>query len=111
MMDSAMTDYRYENYKDVEEKLKKLGFTNIKTNILYDIEFGLTDEGETEAVSINGDDDFKRGDIFPNNAEVVITYHMKAEDDPARETETIRQTETAKETEAETESKENLTVR
>ena len=44
MMDSAMTDYRYENYKDVEEKLKKLGFTNIKTNILYDIEFGLTDE-------------------------------------------------------------------
>lgn len=110
MMDSAMTDYRYENYKDVEEKLKKLGFTNIKTNILYDIEFGLTDEGETEAVSINGDDDFKRGDIFPNNAEVVITYHMKAEDDPARETETIRRTETAKETEAETESKENLTV-
>ena len=109
MMDSSMADYRYENYKDVEEKLKKLGFTNIKTDILYDTELGLTDEGETEAVSINGDDDFKRGDVFSNSAEVIITYHMKAEDDPAKET-AAEETERTKAEETEVEIKENLTV-
>lgn len=101
MMSSSMKDYKYNNYKDVEKELKKLGFTNIKTKILYDIELGWTDEGETESVSINGKDDFKRGDIFANSDEVIITYHMKAEDDPVKKKE---------EKKTDMESKQNLTV-
>ena len=31
MIHSSMADYKHNNYKDVEEELKKLGFTNIKT--------------------------------------------------------------------------------
>lgn len=114
MMPSSMTDYKYNNYKDVEKELKELGFTNIKTKILYDIELGWTDEGETECVSINGKDDFNRGDIFSNSDEVIITYHMKAEDDPAKKEEKKSNkktdTESKEEKDTESEAKENLTV-
>ena len=55
------------------------------------------------------DDDFKRGDVFPNSAEVIITYHMKAEDDPAKET-AAEETERTEAEETEAEIKENLTV-
>lgn len=72
----------YENYKDIEEKFKNAGFTNISTEILYDIYWGVTPEGEVEKVSINGNTDFKRGDIFKKDSKVVITYHMKEESKP-----------------------------
>ena len=61
---------------------KDAGFTNIKTEILYDIVLGWTEEGEVDKVSINGKTDFNRGDIFAKDASVTITYHMKEEDDP-----------------------------
>lgn len=86
MMPSDASEYNYKNYKEVESTIKDLGFTNISTEILYDIVFGITDEGETESVSIGGNRDFKRGDIFSKDEEVVITYHMKEEDDPDKET-------------------------
>lgn len=114
MMPSSMTDYKYNNYKNVEKELKGLGFTNIKTKILYDIVLGWTDEGETECVSINGKNDFNRGDIFSNSDEVIITYHMKAEDDPAKKEEKKSNkktdTESKEEKNIESEAKENLTV-
>lgn len=114
MMPSSMTDYKYNNYKNVEKELKGLGFTNIKTKILYDIVLGWTDEGETECVSINGKNDFNRGDIFSNSDEVIITYHMKAEDDPAKKEEKKSNkktdTESKEEKNTKSEAKENLTV-
>lgn len=78
---------RYKNYKDVEMWFKNAGFTNISTKILYDIVWGWTDEGEVEEVAIDGKTDFIRGDIFNKGISVVITYHMKEEDDPSNETE------------------------
>lgn len=78
------TDFKYKDYKDVERALKNAGFTNIKTAILYDIVWGWTVEGEVASVSIDGDKDFTNGTIFDKTAEVVITYHMKEEDDPNR---------------------------
>ena len=112
MIHSSMADYKHNNYKDVEEELKKLGFTNIKTKILYDIELGWTNEGETESVSINGKDDFKRGDIFADSDEVIITYHMKAEDDPLKEKEdkTTENTDTKAKKNEEEIPEEKLTV-
>lgn len=112
MIHSSMADYKHNNYKDVEEELKKLGFTNIKTKILYDIELGWTNEGETESVSINGKDDFKRGDIFADSDEVIITYHMKAEDDSLKEKEdkTTENTDTKAKKNEEEIPEEKLTV-
>ena len=82
MMPGGMEKYTGKNYKKVKKELKKLGFTKIKTEIVYDIVFGITDEGDTDSVSINGKKTFKRGDIFSKDDPVVIIYHMKEEDDP-----------------------------
>lgn len=35
----------------------------------------ITKDGEVYKVSIDGDSDFDEGDIFPEDAEVVVTYH------------------------------------
>ena len=35
----------------------------------------VTKDGEVYKVSIDGDSDFDEGDIFPEDAEVVVTYH------------------------------------
>lgn len=93
-MDVDAYDYKYEDYKDVESALKSLGFTNIQYEILYDIVWGWTDEGEVQSVSIDGNSDFVRGDIFKKNAPIIITYHMKEEDDPNKQTEASETTST-----------------
>ena len=83
-----MTDdkkaYVNKNYKDVIEKLEKLGFTNIEEKPIYDIELGWTEEGEVDNVKINGKDNYKRGDIFKNDVKVIVSYHMNANDDPSK---------------------------
>lgn len=84
MMPQALSSFKYKNYLDVQNTLENLGFTNISTEILYDIYWGWTDEGEVESVSINGSTNCVRGDIFPADTPIIITYHMKQEDDPNR---------------------------
>ena len=78
------SSYKYDNYQDVQNSLSQAGFTNIGTEIQYDIVFGWTEEGEVESVSIDGNSEFKKGDVFKKDAQVIITYHMKQEDDPDR---------------------------
>lgn len=78
----SAVDYKYENYADVQQELETAGFTNITFEILYDIELGWTDEGEVDSVSVNGNTEFEKNDIFKKDAPIVITYHMNAEDDP-----------------------------
>lgn len=82
----SSSNCKYKNYKEIEEQFKNAGFTNITTSILYDIFWGITSEGEVEEVSINGSTDFTRGNVFDKNASIVITYHMKEEDDPSKVT-------------------------
>lgn len=81
------SEYKQKNYQEVSEDLKLLGFTNIEYEVLYDIVFGITDEGEVESVSISGNKDFSIDDVFPKDASVVITYHMKKSNDPNGATE------------------------
>ena len=81
------TEFWFENYEDVIKILKEWGFTNIKEEPVYDIYLGWTDEGEVDEVTIDHSDDYKRGDIFKKDVEVVVSYHMPYEDDPALETE------------------------
>lgn len=88
-LDVAASEYKHKNYEDVAAALKTLGFTNIKYEVLYDIVLGWTDDGEVESVSIADKTDFNRGDVFPADAEIVITYHMPEDDDPNKTIETI----------------------
>lgn len=82
-IDVAASEYKFKNYEEVTNALKTLGFTNIKYEILYDIVMGWTDGGEIESVSIAGKTEFTRGDVFPADAEIIITYHMPEDDDPS----------------------------
>lgn len=73
------------NFEDVVEKLEGWGFTNIETEIVYDIVWGITPEGSTKSVSIDGSNQFKNGDVFVHDVLVVVTYSMRASDDPAKQ--------------------------
>lgn len=104
---ASASDYKYENYQDVQKDLEDAGFTNITTEILYDIVWGWTEEGEVKSVSIDGRTDYDKGEVFNMDAPIVITYHMKEEDDPNKPvetepTETTAPTEKPEETETPT---------
>lgn len=80
------SDYRYKNYNDIVASLEAIGFTNVKTEAIYDIYFGIfASDGESDKVTIDGKSDFKRGDVFSADAEIIITYHTLAENDPIKQ--------------------------
>ena len=65
-----------ENYQKVIEQLKSAGFRNISTEIQYDIITGwLSNDGDVEMITINGEKKFSAGDQYRADAEIVITYH------------------------------------
>lgn len=84
MVPSSAEKYKRKNYEEIVKSFEDAGFTNVSTEILYDIVWGLTEEGESDKVSINGATDFSYGDIFPKDAVVIVTYHLRQEDDPLR---------------------------
>ena len=46
------------HYEDVVEQLEVWGFTNIQTEAVYDIIWGITKEGTTKSVKIGGSESF-----------------------------------------------------
>ncbi len=73
--------YHGENYEQVVRELEDMGFTNVDTMRQEDLVLGwLTKDGEVAKVSINGDTDFAEGDVFPKDANVVVTYHTFEEE-------------------------------
>lgn len=67
-----------ENAKDV---LKNCGFQYVSITNKEDLVFGLfSKEGEIESITINGNKKFSKGDWFPADAVVVITYHGFSDD-------------------------------
>lgn len=86
MVPDSEISFMYTDYKDVQLTLENAGFTNISTKILYDIFWGLTAEGAVDSVSIDGRTDYEEGDVFKKDVPIIITYHMKEEDDPANAT-------------------------
>lgn len=79
---ASASSFVFENYLSVQKQLEEAGFTNISTSILYDIYWGITSEGSVASVSIDGTTDYPRGKVYKKNAPIVITYHMREEDDP-----------------------------
>ena len=64
------------NYEDIVAEFESAGFANIQLVVKYDIITGwLTDDGEVESVTINGEKKFTEESEFRPDAEIVITYH------------------------------------
>lgn len=83
-IDFDKTSFTFKNYKDVVNELRELGFTNIVEKPLYDIVLGWTKEGEVESVTINGNSNYKQGNVFSKDSEIVVSYHLKSENDPSK---------------------------
>ena len=81
-MNRNASEFKYKDYKDIEQFFTSEGFNNITLAPKYDIYWGITPEGEIQEVLINGFSDFKKGDIFNNDDEVKIIYHMPYDQDP-----------------------------
>lgn len=75
------TKFEDKNYKDVVSQLKNAKFKNITlvkdADLIVSI---LQKEGDVESVTINGKDDFEKGDQFKPTAKVKVTYHTQAVD-------------------------------
>lgn len=63
---SVKSDFQNAGFKNIElQKQKDLGFFDRKK------------EGNVISVSINGNSNFSKGDWFPKNAKIKITYHAR----------------------------------
>ncbi len=76
-------------YEEVVEQLEAWGFTNIETEAVYDIVWGITKEGTTKSVKIGGSESFTSGDVYDKNVSVLVTYSMKVSNDPTKQKYTI----------------------
>ncbi len=69
-------DLKEEDIDSVVRILENCGFKTINTVNAKDLVFGfLSKENEIDTVAINGDKEFDKGDWFPQDAVVTITYH------------------------------------
>ena len=76
-------DFKDENYQDVKKQLQNRGFTNIKTEPIYDLTTGWwTSEGSVERVTFNGDTVYTEDTVYSSNIEVMIYYHALKSDAP-----------------------------
>ena len=75
-------EYIGANYEQVVSELEGMGFANIKTEPVYDIYFGVTDDGTLDRITVDGQDGFKRGEIHDANTEIIVRYHTLYENDP-----------------------------
>lgn len=74
----SMEDFYEKNYQAVVLLFKGAGFTNVTAVPLNDLNmFTMKSNGKVETVTINGSDEFGEGDIFPKDANILITYHSK----------------------------------
>jgi len=65
---------KWMNYEDVVKSFEDAGYTNITVKVDYDIITGwLTDEGEVQSVTIDGEKNINSYDEFRLDAEVKIT--------------------------------------
>ena len=68
----------HEHLYPVISKIKANGFKNIKSIPIYDVNYHNSKYiFEVEQIIIGGTGFFRRGDSFPDTAEVIITYHVK----------------------------------
>jgi len=72
----GIDNYGNKPYRTIESILKGAGFTNISCVPHYHLWARLYQD-LVESITINGETDFRIGQVLPSNAPVVITYHSK----------------------------------
>lgn len=65
-----------KNQSNTIELLTQMGFKNIKAVPVKDLVWGSTSAGMVASVSINGKTTFSHGDRFPDNAAIIVSYHV-----------------------------------
>lgn len=86
-MPASSSAYVGEHYDVAVEELESAGFTNVQTKALGDLITGwLKDDGEVEKIRIDGSNNFSKGDWFPADTKILITYHSFPEEEPQEET-------------------------
>ncbi len=74
--------YEGNNYIEVVEELQKSGFTNVKTEVIYDLITGwITKDGEIESISVDGDTSYNADARYDTSVPIIITYHTFANSD------------------------------
>ena len=70
-------DYFWPNYSKVYEEFANAGFTNIILDPIYDLtgDEWFTSDGDCEKILVDGKNNFKKGDLYPSNVEIIISYH------------------------------------
>lgn len=69
-------DFQGENYKIATKKLKDMGFKNIKIEKVEDLKYGIfKEDGDVKEVTINGGNDFKKGDYVDEKSTIKVYYH------------------------------------
>lgn len=75
---SGAESYQGENYLLVVQEMQAMGFTNITIITKKDLITGLiTKPGTVSRISIGGNPDFVKNDIFAKDSAVIIEYHSK----------------------------------
>ncbi len=75
---AQMLDCSGKNYNSVAMIYRNAGFTNVNSLPLGDLGlFNQRKNGQVETITINGNEKFEEGDVFPKNVNILITYHSK----------------------------------
>ncbi len=84
----SSSDLKDANYQDVVTEFKNAGFTNIQTEAIDDLIFGLfTKDGEIEEVSVDGYTTFSTDSRYPADIEIKVSYHTFPADKDGQATE------------------------
>lgn len=86
---TASKELTGENYEEVVETLRAMGFTRVRAVALEDLSNEIIHKnGDVSEVSIGGTTKFSVGEIFDKSAEVIVSYHsLKPKPTPTPEPE------------------------
>jgi DNA-directed RNA polymerase subunit RPC12/RpoP len=73
---AQMLDCSGKNHNSMAMIFRSAGFSNVNSLPLGDLGFfNQRKNGQVETITINGNEGFEEGDVFPKNANILITYH------------------------------------
>ena len=73
--DGSNLDSYEVDVTEIEDVFIKAGFTNVSAARLKDVGFFSRKRGDASYVTINGNAQFRRGDIYRRDAEVIVWFH------------------------------------
>ena len=78
-------DIKRQNHLDIQKQFQEAGFVNISVEPIYDIVLGwFVSDGEIESITINGEDEFYKGEEFRPDDAVIIKHHTLRKNKPEK---------------------------